>query len=58
MAAQATDEQRRELATYVVDNSGDLAQLEAQVDAIWKDLERRLAEKSGEEPATGAPIQE
>ena len=43
MAAQATDEQRRELATYVVDNGGDLAHLEAQVDEIWADLERRLA---------------
>ena len=43
MAAQATDEERRELATYVVDNSGDLGQLEAQVDAVWADLERRLA---------------
>ena len=55
IAAQATDEERRELATHVVDNSGDRAQLEAQVDEVWTDLERRLAEKSGEEPAPGRP---
>jgi dephospho-CoA kinase len=45
MAAQATDEERRKLATYVVDNGGDRAHLEARVDEIWADLERRLAEK-------------
>ena len=44
MAAQATDEERRALATHVVDNSGDRAHLEAQVDEIWTDLERRLGE--------------
>ncbi len=35
MAKQATDEQRRAVATWVVDNSGDLAHLEGQVEAIW-----------------------
>jgi dephospho-CoA kinase len=44
MAAQATDEERRALATHVVDNSGDRAHLETQVDEIWTDLERRLGE--------------
>jgi len=43
MAAQATDEKRRELATYVVDNGGDLAHLKPQVAEIWADLERHLA---------------
>jgi dephospho-CoA kinase len=38
MAKQATDEQRRAVATHVVDNSGDRAHLEAQVDAIWREL--------------------
>lgn len=38
MAKQATDEERRAVATHVVDNSGDLAHLERQVDAIWADL--------------------
>jgi dephospho-CoA kinase len=43
MAAQASDEERRELATYVVDNAGDLAALERQVDEVWADLRRRAA---------------
>ena len=41
MAAQADDEERRKLATYVVDNGGDRAALERQIDEIWSDLERR-----------------
>lgn len=41
IAMQASDEARRALATWVVDNSGDLAHLEAQVDAIWRDLQAR-----------------
>jgi dephospho-CoA kinase len=43
MAAQATDAQRREVATYVIDNAGDPASLDAQVDEVWADLERRRA---------------
>ncbi|MFO7592065.1 MAG: dephospho-CoA kinase [Acidimicrobiia bacterium] len=39
MAAQASDEERRALATHVIDNSGDLAALEHQVAALWPDLE-------------------
>jgi dephospho-CoA kinase len=46
MAAQATDEQRRKLATYVVDNGGDRAHLDEQIARIWTDLERRLAENA------------
>jgi len=42
MAAQASDEDRRKVATWVVDNSGDLAHLEAQVDRIWAELQRRV----------------
>ena len=41
MAAQATDDERREYATYVLDNGGDEASLERQVDEVWADLERR-----------------
>jgi dephospho-CoA kinase len=41
MAAQATDEERRALATYLIDNSGDRAALETQVEDVWHDLERR-----------------
>lgn len=38
MAAQASDEERRAVATHVIDNSGDLAHLEQQVDTVWADL--------------------
>ena len=41
MAAQADDEERRKLATYVVDNARDRADLERQIDEVWADLERR-----------------
>jgi dephospho-CoA kinase len=39
MAAQATDEERRAVATHVIDNRGDLADLEAQVDRVWTELQ-------------------
>src|SRR4051794_21277775 len=38
MAAQASDEERREVATHLVDNAGDLVSLAHQVDEIWADL--------------------
>jgi dephospho-CoA kinase len=38
---QASDEERRKVATWVVDNSGDLDALRRQVDAIWIELEAR-----------------
>jgi dephospho-CoA kinase len=38
MAAQATDEQRMEVADVLVDNDGSLADLEPQVDRLWDDL--------------------
>ncbi len=38
MAAQATDEERREIATHVIDNQGDHATLEYLVDGLWNDL--------------------
>jgi len=40
IAAQASDDDRRALATHVIDNSGDLAHLERQVDVLWADLLR------------------
>jgi dephospho-CoA kinase len=43
MAQQATDEQRRAIATWVLDNSGALAELAAQVDEIWPDVVRCAA---------------
>jgi dephospho-CoA kinase len=41
MAAQATDEERRAVATWVVHNDGDLAKLERQVETVWTDLVAR-----------------
>jgi dephospho-CoA kinase len=39
MAQQATDDERRAVATWVVDNSGSVGDLESQIDAIWHELE-------------------
>jgi dephospho-CoA kinase len=41
IALQASDEDRRRVATWVVDNTGDLDSLEAQIDRIWDDVEQR-----------------
>ncbi|HEY4557554.1 MAG TPA: dephospho-CoA kinase [Enteractinococcus sp.] len=38
IAAQATDEQRKAVADWLIDNSGSLKETEAQVDAVWKEL--------------------
>ena len=38
MAAQATDEERRAVATHLIDNGGDLDGLSGQVDVVWEDL--------------------
>jgi dephospho-CoA kinase len=50
MAAQAGDDERRTLADYLIDNSGDRAGLERQVDDVWRDLQRRHGEVSGTGP--------
>ena len=44
MAQQATDEERRAIATWLLDNTGDLDALSAQVDAIWSQLVRFAGE--------------
>ena len=41
MAAQATDEQRAEVADVLIDNDGSLAELEPQVNRLWVDLVAR-----------------
>lgn len=51
IAAQASDAERRAVATWVLDNAGDLASLESQVERLWPELEARAAaaepERSG-----------
>jgi dephospho-CoA kinase len=47
MAAQASDDARREYATYVLDNSADVDALACQVDEVWAELERLRAELDG-----------
>lgn len=44
MAAQASDEERRVIATHVINNSGDRAELEREVEDLWADLVRIKAE--------------
>jgi dephospho-CoA kinase len=41
MAAQASDDQRMEVADVLIDNDGRLAELEPQVDRLWRDLAAR-----------------
>ncbi len=41
IGAQASREQRLAVATFVIDNSGTLADLDQQVTALWADLSRR-----------------
>lgn len=41
MAQQATDEQRRSIANYVLDNAGDPARLRDQAMTLWDSLCRR-----------------
>jgi dephospho-CoA kinase len=50
MAAQATDEERRAVATHLIDNGGDLDSLSAQVDDVWADLLTREAPQTEAEP--------
>ena len=51
LAAQATDEQRREIATHLLDNSGDRAHLEAQVEGLWAELSAKAQAKAVAEAA-------
>ncbi len=60
MAAQATDEERRAIATHLLDNGGDRAHLEAQVGRLWTELTEKaqakvIAEAEAEAEAEPAP---
>ncbi len=44
IAMQTSDEERRKVATWVVDNAGDIDALEPQIEEIWADLLRRSRE--------------
>jgi dephospho-CoA kinase len=54
MAAQATDEERRAVATWLVDNGGDLAALEVRIDEIWPDLVERASVSPSDDRKTDA----
>jgi dephospho-CoA kinase len=43
MAAQATNDARRRIASRVIENNGSLLDLEAEVQAAWSDLEDEIA---------------
>jgi dephospho-CoA kinase len=47
IAAQAAPEERLARADIVIDNTGSLEDLGRQVDEVWKELERLLAEQRG-----------
>ncbi len=55
VAAQITREERRALADLVIDNSGDRAALEIEVDRAWAWLSRRLRSGSGSGEGGPAP---
>jgi len=42
MAVQASREQRLAVADLVIDNTGDLAELDARVQEVWADLRARV----------------
>lgn len=53
IALQATDAQRREVATWVLDNATTVAALDAQIEAIWPEIRLR-ATSEGKSAATTA----
>ncbi|WP_328337883.1 dephospho-CoA kinase [Streptomyces violaceus] len=57
MAAQATREQRREIANVVIDNDVPLEELERRVKEVWAELARR-SHASRQDPQGGPAPQE
>lgn len=51
MSMQATDEQRREVATWVLTNDEDVAHLAGQVETVWTEVAARAG--GGDEAVTG-----
>jgi dephospho-CoA kinase len=47
IAAQLAPEERLARADFVIDNTGSVEDLGRQVDDVWRELERRLAEQRG-----------
>lgn len=47
MAAQATDEQRRALASHIITNDGDRDSLDRQVSAVWERLSEQALTVDG-----------
>ena len=54
IAMQASDEERRKVATWVIDNAGDVAALEPQVDRIWTELVEHARVQAAEDAAAAA----
>jgi len=50
MGLQASDEDRRKVATWIVDNSSDPANLEKQIADIWPQLLQRAREETQAKP--------
>lgn len=46
IALQASDEDRRKVATWVLDNGGSIDDLEAQLAPIWDELQKRAKDKT------------
>jgi dephospho-CoA kinase len=53
MAAQLPPEAKREVADFVIDNAGTLAQLEEQVGQVWRELTANLGQKNNRDPLAG-----
>jgi dephospho-CoA kinase len=55
MAAQASREQRLAVADVVIDNSGELTDLDRRVGEVWADLHRRSSAGMSDPPPTVEP---
>jgi dephospho-CoA kinase len=52
IAAQMSAEAKRDLADFIIDNTGTLADLEERAAEVWRALERRAAQ-AAPEPGRG-----